>query len=138
MKDIMQINGCKAVSEEKIQIYLQDVRQELVIMRIFSKILNACYDKNGNSLSKEKVENLDQIMNRILNKPEFDVTKDLINQISKNERLIRPLLDIVSENSVPKKEIKVLEINLSNAIMATEVDNYLASAAIYPIAVDYV
>jgi fatty acid synthase len=135
---LIKINGFKAVSEENIQIYLKDVREELVIMKIFNKILNSCCDDNENLLLKEKVENLDQIMNQILDRPEFDVTKDLINQVSKNERLIRPLLDIVSENNVPKKEIKVLEINLSNAIMATEVDNYLASAAIYPIAVDYV
>jgi fatty acid synthase len=138
MKDSIKINSYKAVSEERIQSYLNDRREELVIMKIFNKILNARYDQNENLLSKDKVENLDQIINRILNKPEFDVTKDLINQVSKNERLIRPLLDIVSENNVPKKEIKVLEINLSNAIMATDVDNYLASAAIYPIAVDYV
>jgi fatty acid synthase len=138
MKYMIEIHSFKAVSEEKVRNYLNDGREELVIMKIFNKILNARYDQNGNLLPKDKVENLDQIVNRILDKPEFDVTKDLINQVSKNERLIRPLLDIVSENNVPKKEIKVLEINLSNALMAIDVENYLASAAIYPIAVDYV
>ena len=71
------------------------------------------------------------------NNPEFDLSKDIINQVSKNERLIRPLLDIVSESNVPKKDIKVIEINVSNAIMATEADNHLSCAAIYPISVDY-
>ncbi|CAG2102821.1 unnamed protein product, partial [Medioppia subpectinata] len=58
-------------------------------------------------------------------------------KVSKNEHLIRSLLDIVSENNVPKKEIRVLEINLTNGLMAREVDNHLASAAIYPIDVNY-
>jgi len=60
-----------------------------------------------------------------------------VNQVSRNEYLIRTLLDIVSENNVPKKEIKLLEINLTSNMMAKEVDNHLASAAIYPIDVIY-
>ncbi len=55
------------------------------------------------------------------------MSRDIVNQVSKNERFIRPLLDIVSENNVPKKEIKVMEINLSNDIMALEADHYLAT-----------
>jgi hypothetical protein len=55
------------------------------------------------------------------------LSRDIVNQVSKNERFIRPLLDIVSENNVPKKEIKVMEINLSNDIMALEADHYLAT-----------
>ena len=61
--------------------------------------------------------------------PNYDLSKDMINQVSKNEHLIRSLLDIVSENNVPKKEIKVLEINLTSGLLAKEVDNHLASAA---------
>ena len=67
----------------------------------------------------------------------LDVSGDMIHQVHKTERFLRPLLDIVSENNVPKKEIKVLELNLSKAIMAEQVDQHLALAAIYPIDVDY-
>jgi fatty acid synthase len=80
---------------------------------------------------------LNELINEILENPEYDLSKDVINMVSKNERFIRPLLDIVYENNCPKKEIKVTEINLSNAIMAAEVDNYLASASIIQIKVDY-
>jgi hypothetical protein len=66
------------------------------------------------------------------------LSRDIVNQVSKNERFIRPLLDIVSENNVPKKEIKVMEINLSNDIMALEADHYLATNQIYPINVEYI
>ncbi len=102
------------------------------MLRILDQILKTFKDEN---------ENIDKKMREFIlnsqNKPEYDLSKDIINQVSKNERFIRPLLDIVSENNVPKKEIKVLEINLSNAIMALETDYYLASNQIYPIDVDY-
>jgi len=116
---------------------LKDEKEKHVLLKIFNKILSSSVDKNQNFLLEHKNKFLKRVMDEIVNNPEFDSSKDIVNQVSKNERLIRPLLDIVSENNVPKKEIKVLEINSSNAINAIDVDNYLASAAIYPIVVDY-
>ena len=99
------------------------------------KLLNHLFEElNG----KQNIGNTpEKLINESLKRPEFDLSFDVINQISNNEYLIRSLLDIVSENNVPKKEIKVLEINLTNGLMAKEVDNYLASFHIYPIEVDY-
>jgi fatty acid synthase len=132
---LIETNIHNKVSEQQIQSYLRDNKEEHVLLKIFNRILNAPKDENLIIREKDKVSK--QIRDEILSKPEFDSAKDIVNQVSKNERLIRPLLDIVSENVVPRKEIKVIEINLSNAIMAIDVDNYLASAAIYPIAVGY-
>ena len=101
---------------------------------ILLKLLNHLFEElNG----KQNIGNIGKIISESLKRPEFDLSFDVINQISNNEYLIRSLLDIVSENNVPKKEIKVLEINLTNGLMAKEVDNYLASFHIYPIEVDY-
>jgi fatty acid synthase len=134
---MIEINIHNKVREELIQKYLKDEKEEHVLLKIFNRILSSPKDENENLLIKEKDNHLKRIRDYILNKSEFDSTKDIVNQVSKNERFIRPLLDIVSENIIPRKEIKVLEINLSNAIMAIDVYNYLASAAIYPIVVGY-
>lgn len=100
---------------------------------MLTEVQKQTVDKNQNLIESEVKE----VVSKMLEKPENDVSGDVINKVSKNEHLIRTLLDIVSENNVPKKEIKVFEINLTNALMADEVDNHLASAAIYPIDVDY-
>ncbi len=107
------------------------------MLKILDKISNNYSDENDNIDKKLKDKKLKDIILNFRNKAEYDMSRDIINQVSKNERFIRPLLDIVSENNVPKKEIKVLEINLSNAIMALETDHYLASNQIYSINVDY-
>jgi fatty acid synthase len=131
------INGYKKVGEDMIQNYLKDIKEEHVMLKVLDKILNSCKDENENFYKTLSDTKLKEIMNNIRNDTECDLSRDIVNQVSKNERFIRPLLDIVSENNVPKKEIKVLEINLSNAVMALETDHYLASNQIYPINVDY-
>jgi fatty acid synthase len=108
------------------------------MLKILNSILDNIKDENKNidkSKRDQKLKELKELSSE--NGKEYDMSRDIINQVSKNERFIRPLLDIVSENNIPKKEIKVLEINLSNAIMALETDHYLASNQIYPIDVDY-
>jgi fatty acid synthase len=136
LNEWIEMNNHKA-SEELIKTYLNDEKEEHVLLKIFNRILSSPKDENENLIIREKDKLSKRIRDEIQNKSEFDPTKDIVNQVSKNERFIRPLLDIVSENIVPRKEIKVIEINLSNAIMAIEVDNYLASPAIYPITVGY-
>jgi fatty acid synthase len=134
MNGTKNTNGFKKVGKELIQQYLKDNKEEHVFLKIMDNILSSIVDENQNIEEKINVENL---LNDIQNRAEFDITKDIINRISTNERFLRSVIDIVSENNVPKKEINVLEINLSNAIMATEIENYLACSAIYPIVVDY-
>jgi fatty acid synthase len=128
-------NENNLITDEIIQKYLTSDKEEHVMIKLLDSLLSL-YKKDNENTTEEK-EKLKKLVNEKMKEPEFDLTKDIINLISKNERFIRPLLDIVSENNVPKKELKVLEINLSNAIMAKEVDNHLASAAIYPIDIDY-
>jgi fatty acid synthase len=139
INDIKYLNENKTVGEEILNNYLKDVREEHVIIKIFDKILNSCLrlDENKNLDKGMRDKNLNELVINFKNATEYDLSRDILNQVSKNERFIRPLLDIVSENNVPKKEIKVLEINLSNAIMALEADHHLACAQIYTITVDY-
>ena len=55
-----------------------------------------------------------------------------------NEHLLHTLIDIVSENNVPQKEIKVIEINLNGDLMAEEIKNYLKYFVLYQIDVKLV
>ena len=55
-----------------------------------------------------------------------------------NEYLIRSLLDIVSENNVPKKRIQVFEVNLTEELFGEEVRNSpCCSSALYSIEVKH-
>ena len=140
-KDILRINGTHCsyslneVSEEEINKYLSETKDNYVLLRVFERLLEIVSKKDKNDNIDDNV--IKKFINEMANNSEYDLSRDVINQVSKNECLIRTLLDIVSENNVPKKEIKVLEINLTNGLMAKEVDNHLASAAIYPIDVNY-
>jgi fatty acid synthase len=139
INDIKYLNENKTVAEEILNNYLKDIREEHVIIQIFDKILNTCLslDQNKNLDKGMRDKNFNELVINFKNATEYDLSRDVLNQVSKNERFIRPLLDIVSENNTLKKDIKVLEINLSNAIMALEADNHLACAQIYTITVDY-
>ena len=140
-KDILCVNGThcsfssNGVSEEEINKYLTETNDNYVLLRVFERLLEIVSKKDKNDNIDDNV--IKQFVNEIKSNSEYDLSRDVLNEVSKNECLIRTLLDIVSENNVPKKEIKVLEINLTNGLMAKEVDNHLASAAIYPIDVNY-
>jgi hypothetical protein len=110
-----------------------DTKEDHVLLKVFNEISKKSVDQNQNLVDGK----LNEFVSDLLQKPEYDLSLDMINRVSKNERLIRTLVDIVSENNVPKKEMKVLEINFNKNIFAEEIDNHLASAAIYPIDVDY-
>ena len=121
------------VNDEMVNEYTRDPKEDHVLLKVLTEVQKQTVDKNQNLIESE----IKEVVSKLLEKPENDVSGDVISQVSKNERLIRSLLDIISENNVPKKEIKVFEINLTNALIADEVDNHFASAAIYPIDVDY-
>ena len=125
------LNNKVELNEEKCeQDHTKELKDEYVLLKVLNEIQKQTVDNNNNI-------NTNELVAKVLEKPENDLSGDVINLVARNERLIRSLLDIVSENNVPKKEIKVSEINLTKGLMAEEVDNYLASAAIYPIDVDY-
>ena len=67
----------------------------------------------------------------------FDISKDIINLVGRNERLIRPLIDTVNENVNPLKELRVLEVNTTNGIIGVDISQILNETFIVPVAVEY-
>ena len=118
------------ITDENVKSYLADIKDNQVLLNILNELYKSCLDENQNI-------NTNQFLTEILNKPEYDMSLDMINAVSKNEHLVRTFLDIVSESYVPKKEIRVLEVNLTNGVLANEVDTHLATSHIYPIDVSY-
>ena len=119
--------------EKFIDNRLKDIKDNEIMLKILQKINTIVNDNNRNF----DENTINRQLTELQTNPDFDMNLDVINQVSKNELLVRSLLDIVSENYVPKREIKVLEINLTNGLMAAEVDHHLASSHIYPIDVNY-
>ena len=72
-----------------------------------------------------------------MEKLEFDLTKDIINLVGRNERMIRPFIDTVNENVTPIKECKVLEINPTNGIIGVDISVMQTETFIVPIGVGY-
>ncbi|CAG2105619.1 unnamed protein product, partial [Medioppia subpectinata] len=110
--------------------YLNDMKDNYILLKILNQVYKESLDENQNI-------NTNKVITDLQNNREYDLSLDYINEVSKNEHLIRSLVDIVSECFIPKKEIKVLELNLTNGLMAKEVDTQLASSHIYPIDVNY-
>ncbi|CAG2111135.1 unnamed protein product, partial [Medioppia subpectinata] len=127
-------------SNKLIDKYVKNMREDEVLLKTLHQLILDSSDENSN-LDKEMARKcVDKLRADLSGKePTLDLSQDLISRVSKNEHLIRSLVDIVSENNVPKKEIKVLEMNTAGggSLMAHEVDAYLASAALYPIDVGY-
>ena len=117
-------------SDELIDKYLSDIKEDQILLKILNELNRNCLDENQNIETNEFLTDL-------LNKEEYDISRDVINQSHRNEPFIRALLDIVSECNVPKKDIKVLEVNTTRSLLAEHVDSYLASFAIYSIDINY-
>ena len=102
-----------------------NLKDEYVLLKVLNEIQKQTVDNNSNNnLSTNEL--VAKVNINELSKPENDLSGDVINLVARNERLIRSLLDIVSESNIPKKEIKVSEINLTKGLMTEEVDDYLA------------
>ena len=123
-------NSEQKISEKLMNKYLNDIKEEHVLLKILHQLQNNYSDENQNI-------NITETLAQLMSQPEYDLSRDVINKVSRNEHLIRSLLDIVSESYVPKKEIKVLEINTTRGLMSSDIDSQLASSAIYPIDVNY-
>ena len=104
--------------------WLSDSRKDCILLESLCKGI----DENKN-ISKESFQKHRE--NEVKYRP------DIIERVSKNVRLIRPFVDIVSENHFPKNEIKVLEINYSNDLLAERVDTYLSNYNFFVTKVDY-
>ncbi|XP_054161216.1 fatty acid synthase-like [Oppia nitens] len=137
---INYLNVCLSMANKIIiDKFDKDVKDEYILLNIFKHLLKLLTDqKNSDNINNIDSDLINKSISDLYTKPEFDLNNDLVNQLPKCERFLRPLLDIVCENIVPKKEIKVLELSANvSGLMAQEIDTYLASAAIFPIDVDY-
>ena len=118
----------QSIEPEIIERQRHDNSEHKIMLKILDRLSNK--DENQNIKSEN-------IFEELANDLSLDMSGDVVNQVSKNERLIRTLIDIVSENNATKKEYKVTEINLTGDLLANEVESYLANSRIIPTDVEY-
>ena len=114
------INNLKniKVDDKQIEEMTIQVHEDHTLLNCLNTILMRQNDVNKNIVDYNEL--IDEIIQKNDNLA-FDVSKDILNLVGKNERLIRPLLDTVNENVAPIKELKVLEINTTNGIIGKEI-----------------
>ena len=119
---------------QKITTNIRDDETFLKLLNEFKQII-----ENKNIIEKEHFGSLNLIndLKQRIKASEFDLEKDLINLIGRNERLIRPLLDTVNENSTPIKELKVVEINLTSGLICVDVGQMQVETFIVQTCLDY-
>ncbi|CAG2105122.1 unnamed protein product, partial [Medioppia subpectinata] len=122
------------VGEEVLQELRSESTENHVMFRTFDKLLAEVVDQNRNKLNDREVA---KILNEIQTNSEYDLSKDLVNQIQKNERMIRSLVEIVCENYVTNSDINITEINMSNSFMAKDVEQIVTHFRVLPFEVDY-
>ena len=122
----------KNIDPEVLERQRHENSEQKVLLKILDRLSEK--DENQNIIRLNSVQDIIEIVE---NDKSLDLTRDVVNQVSKNERLIRTLVDIVSENNATKKEFKVTEINFTTDILANEVESNLANAQLLPTVVDY-
>ncbi|CAG2120211.1 unnamed protein product, partial [Medioppia subpectinata] len=149
MASIIKRNGAEKIKcdynyrnigSDVIQGYRMANNESHVMFRALDKIMQAVAQDDHNNNTAVADNNIAyRVWADMQDRREFDLNKDLIHQIQRNERLIRSLVDIVNENLVPQKTIKVLEINAMGGaqVLAREVEKYVADYHMYPIDVEY-
>ena len=123
-KDIKCDFNHQNISSENVEAFRRKYNKEThVLFNSLYELYRSATDENQNlTMDKFKI---------------YDLQNDIINDITFNEKLIRSLTDIVSENNVPKRELKVTEINLSPNILVKEVEQNMALHQLMPTHVDY-
>ena len=120
------------IGTEVIERQRHDNSEHKVMLKILDKL--SVRDENQNMIglnqTKDVIKNIESDLS-------LDMSLDVVNQVSKNERLIRTLIDIVSENNATKKEYKVTEINLTGDLLANEIESYLVNSQLLPTDVEY-
>ena len=120
------------ITKEVIERQRHDNSEHKVMIKILDKLSER--DENQNIIG---LSSANDVIKEIESDSSLDVSQDVVNQVSKNERLIRNLVDIVSENNATKKQYKVTEINLTGDILANEVELNLVNSQLLPTDVDY-
>ena len=122
------------INQKIIDEMTMEISEEHTLLNSLYSVLGNVNDVNKNVIEcNELADDLREKSQKF----EFDVTKDIVNLVGKNERLIRPLLDTVNENVNPLKELRVLEINATNGIIGVDIAQLLVETFIVPIAVEY-
>ena len=122
----------KNIEQQVIERQRHENSEHKVMLKILDRLSER--DENQNIIGLNSVQ---YIIKVVESDKSLDLTRDVVNQVSKNERLIRSLIDIVSENNATKKEFKVTEINFTADILANEVESNLANAQLLPTDVNY-
>ena len=120
------------IDQEVIERQRHDNSEHKVMLKILDKLSER--DENQNIVNLNSSKN---VLKDIESDLTLDISRDVVNQVSKNERLIKTLVDIVSENNATKKEYKVTEINLTGDVLANEVESYLVNSQLMPTDVNY-
>ena len=120
------------ISTEQMEAYRHYDKETHVMFNIFYELYKSATDQNQN-LTPDRIKTYISV----IQSKGIDLQKDLVNDITLNEKLIRSLTDIVSENNVPKKEVKVTEINFSPNILAGKVEQNMTFFQVLPTHVDY-
>jgi hypothetical protein len=142
----LKMNGYKFADEEVVQKYVnrKENSQEAtnhVLLRVINELSALKIDDNSNIIvgkdDKQQVVEFDVALKQIFGKPENNITLDYINSMAANERLIRPSLDLVLENSF-EKNLKVLEISPNNNLLVQTIINTLRHSSISVMNFDYI
>ncbi|CAG2169075.1 unnamed protein product [Oppiella nova] len=124
----------KSISDEVIQEYRNANNENHVLFRVLNKMLSEMVDENKNIKNET---NVTKVLSEIHTNPEYDLSRDIVNQVSRSERMVRTLVDTVCENMVTIKELKVTEINFSRDLLVKEVDQFISHFRILPFDVEY-
>ena len=126
------INSLKyiKIDQKIIDEMTMEISEDHTLLNLLYNVLSSHKDFNNNI---ELADDLRQKSKKL----QFDVSKDIINLVGRNERFIRPLLDTVNENVNPLKQLKVLEINTTNGIIGFDISQILIETFIVPVAIEY-
>ena len=129
-KLILINDDCEKFDEKLFDEMTTNFKDDQTLLKLLNDLLKEQNEsKNGTNWVNKIKKQVKTI--------EDEIEKDLINLIGRNERLIRPMLDTVNENCSPIKELKVVEINLTNGLIGVDVIEMQAETFLVQIAIDY-
>ena len=125
------------INDDEIEKQTTKIDDEQTLLKILNHLHKGQVDANKNLVDQKEIESVIKQLKKDVDKPEFDLSKDTINLVGRNERLIRPFIDVINENSVPIAELKVLEVNLTNGIIGLDIEQVSGETFIDPIGINY-
>jgi len=135
----LALNGYKLADEEVVKKHTDVPGDNEKLMNLLKELIALKVDDNQNVIDdKREPMRIEEAVKEIIDKKENNLSSDLLNTIVTSERFIRPLIDLILENSTDKSQIKVLEVNPCKNIIATELIEKIKASCIGLINVDYV